>query len=411
MMATASAPSPIYPLYRERWGFSVTMLTVIFAVYVAGLLGALLTVGSLSDHLGRRPVPVAALLVAAASTAIFWAADGVGSLLIARVAQGLATGTATDALAAGLVEFAPGERPHLRPTTTAVGTSVGLAIGAGAVGLLVQVNTHPDANAFPLLTPAFVSLAVVVLAIPEPHTRRAGGLASLRPRIRVPREARPEFLASVPAIVAGWSEDLAVPGAHPVPGDHRAARGVRRCGWLSIAVLFLASSAGGVRAVRHTPRVATSLGAVCLALGVRGTGSGPGAHLRDRLRHRLGHRRTGNRVNVQRNPPRHQRGDQREGPVGGVLRRLRDQLHATERPSLAAGLLARWWGLEATAYLYIAFGAVRSVIAAISRRTPAGSPAHGRRAIRDLRGRDRAPRAPRADPVLSPTTTHADERS
>ena len=66
MMATASAPSPIYPLYRERWGFSVTMLTVIFAVYVAGLLGALLTVGSLSDHLGRRPVLVAALLVAAA---------------------------------------------------------------------------------------------------------------------------------------------------------------------------------------------------------------------------------------------------------------------------------------------------------------------------------------------------------
>lgn len=46
MMATASAPSPIYPLYRERWGLSVTMLTVIFAVYVVGLLGALLTVGS-----------------------------------------------------------------------------------------------------------------------------------------------------------------------------------------------------------------------------------------------------------------------------------------------------------------------------------------------------------------------------
>ncbi|GAA4563738.1 hypothetical protein GCM10023176_08300 [Micromonospora coerulea] len=92
------------------------MLAVIFAVYVAGLLGALLTVGSLSDHLGRRPVLVAALLVAAASTAIFWAADGVGWLLIARVVQGLGTGTATGALAAGLVEFAPEERPQLGPT-------------------------------------------------------------------------------------------------------------------------------------------------------------------------------------------------------------------------------------------------------------------------------------------------------
>src|ERR1700759_3652203 len=98
LMASASAPSPIYPLYQERWGFSVTMLTVVFAVYVVGLLGALLTVGSLSDRLGRRPMLVAALLVAAASTAIFWTADGVGSLLIARVVQGLATGTATSVL-------------------------------------------------------------------------------------------------------------------------------------------------------------------------------------------------------------------------------------------------------------------------------------------------------------------------
>ncbi|MGW1623999.1 hypothetical protein [Streptomyces sp. NPDC002172] len=48
----ASAPSPIYPLYQERWGLSVTMLTVVFAVYVVGLLGALLTVGSLSDTWG-----------------------------------------------------------------------------------------------------------------------------------------------------------------------------------------------------------------------------------------------------------------------------------------------------------------------------------------------------------------------
>ncbi|MEV5735003.1 MFS transporter [Streptomyces sp. NPDC052292] len=72
MMATASAPSPIYPLYQERWGLSVTMLTVVFAVYVVGLLGALLTVGSLSDHRGRRPVLVAALPVAAASKRFGW---------------------------------------------------------------------------------------------------------------------------------------------------------------------------------------------------------------------------------------------------------------------------------------------------------------------------------------------------
>ena len=59
LMASTSAPSPIYPLYLQRWGFSVTILTAVFAVYVAGLIAALLTVGSLSDHLGRRPMLVA----------------------------------------------------------------------------------------------------------------------------------------------------------------------------------------------------------------------------------------------------------------------------------------------------------------------------------------------------------------
>ncbi|MDT7619590.1 MAG: hypothetical protein QOF99_491 [Pseudonocardiales bacterium] len=143
MMAAASAPSPIYPLYLQRWGFSVTTLTVVFAVYVAGLLAALLTVGSLSDHLGRRPVLVASLLVAAASTAIFWAADGVISLVIARIVHGIATGAARGALVAGLVEFSPGDRPHLGPTMTAVGTSLGLAIGGGVAGVLVQLTPNP----------------------------------------------------------------------------------------------------------------------------------------------------------------------------------------------------------------------------------------------------------------------------
>ena len=370
MMATASAPSPIYPLYRERWGFSVTMLTVIFAVYVAGLLGALLTVGSLSDHLGRRPVLVAALLVAAASTAIFWAANGVGSLLIARVVQGLATGTATGALAAGLVEFAPEERPHLGPTMTAVGTSVGMAIGAGVVGLLVQVTTHPDAYVFPLLTLAFVSLAVVVLAIPEPHTRRAGGLASLRPRVRVPREARRELLASVPAIVTGWSVTGLFLALTPSLVTTVLHVGFGAAGGLSIAVLFLANSAGGVWAVRHTPRVATSLGAVCLALG--STGLAAALVLTSVIVFVIGSVIAGLGVGLTFN---------------GTLRVISAETSAKARsevfsaayvisymalsvPSLAAGLLARWWGLEATAYLYIAFVAVLSVIAAVHAGRP-----------------------------------------
>jgi MFS family permease len=301
---------------------------------------------------------------AAPTTAIFWAADGVGALLIARVVQGLATGTATGALAAGLVEFAPEERPHLGPTMTAVSTSVGMALGAGVVGLLVPVTTHPDAYVFPLLTLAFVSLAVVVLAIPEPHTRRAGGLASLRPRLRVPREARPEFLASVPAMVAGWS--VAGMFLALIPSLVTTVLHVRfgAAGGLSIAVLFLANTAGGVWAVRHAPRVGISLGAVCLTLGSAGLAAA--LVLTSLTVFVIGSVIAGLGVGL---------------TLNGTLRVVGAATNAKARsevfsaayvisytalsvPSLAAGLLARWWGLETTAYLYIAFVAVLSLIAA-----------------------------------------------
>ncbi|MET7355478.1 hypothetical protein [Streptomyces mirabilis] len=60
-------------------------------------------------------MPLAALLLAAASTAIFWTADGVLSLVIARAVQGVATGTAISGLAAGLVNFSPARHPQQGP--------------------------------------------------------------------------------------------------------------------------------------------------------------------------------------------------------------------------------------------------------------------------------------------------------
>ena len=69
--AASAAPSPLYVVYQHLWGFSATTLTVIFAVYVVGLIGALLTLGALSDHVGRRPVLAAAIALEATSLALF----------------------------------------------------------------------------------------------------------------------------------------------------------------------------------------------------------------------------------------------------------------------------------------------------------------------------------------------------
>src|SRR3954468_22579418 len=59
--ASGAAPTTLYQHYQETFGLTPFMLTVIFGAHVLSLLGALLTVGSLSDYIGRRPAILAAL--------------------------------------------------------------------------------------------------------------------------------------------------------------------------------------------------------------------------------------------------------------------------------------------------------------------------------------------------------------
>lgn len=103
-LAASTAPTPLYHLYQDQLHFSAAMLTLIFAVYALSLLAALLTVGSLSDHLGRKPVIFSAVLLNALAMLLFIYADRVSWLIGARVLQGFATGMATAVLSATLLD-------------------------------------------------------------------------------------------------------------------------------------------------------------------------------------------------------------------------------------------------------------------------------------------------------------------
>jgi MFS family permease len=50
----AGAPTPLLSLRQQEWGFSAGTLGIAFSIYALALLAALLTGGSLSDHIGRR---------------------------------------------------------------------------------------------------------------------------------------------------------------------------------------------------------------------------------------------------------------------------------------------------------------------------------------------------------------------
>lgn len=104
-VAASTAPTPLYRLYQAAWHFTPTLLTVIFAVYAFALLLALLVAGRLSDHLGRRPVIAAAIILDVVAMLVFFSADSPTWLVVARTLQGVATGVGMSTLAAALLDL------------------------------------------------------------------------------------------------------------------------------------------------------------------------------------------------------------------------------------------------------------------------------------------------------------------
>src|SRR5712664_1037634 len=77
LLASSAAPTPLYAIYQAQWHFTPITTTVVFGVYAMAVLAALLTLGKLSDHVGRRPVLLTAIVVHAGSLVIFATATGV----------------------------------------------------------------------------------------------------------------------------------------------------------------------------------------------------------------------------------------------------------------------------------------------------------------------------------------------
>src|SRR5258708_15496635 len=91
------------------------------------VLASLVTLGRLSDYVGRRPVLLAALAVQVASMVVFATAGGVGDLLLARVIQGLSTGAALGAIGAAMLDI------DTKRGALANAISPGVGSGSGAL--------------------------------------------------------------------------------------------------------------------------------------------------------------------------------------------------------------------------------------------------------------------------------------
>src|SRR5262245_5691385 len=121
--ASGAAPTPLYHEYQEHFGLTPFTITIIFAAYVFSLLLALLTVGSLSDYVGRRPVILGALTANILAMIVFMTAGSAAALIVARTIQGFANGVAITTLAATILDTDKERAPLLNSVTAFAGLS------------------------------------------------------------------------------------------------------------------------------------------------------------------------------------------------------------------------------------------------------------------------------------------------
>ena len=263
-LAGSSAPTPLYAVYAAKWGFSPITTTVVFGVYALAVLAALLTVGSLSDHVGRRPVLLAAIAIQAVVMVVFATADGVPQLLIARIIQGLSTGAAAGAIGAGMLDLNKAKGT----IANAVAPVTGTASGALGSGLIVQFLPAPTHLVFLVLLGVLVIQGIGVALMPETSTPRPGALASVRPTFAVPAQTRAPLLLAAPALVAVWALAGLYGALGPALVRLVSGSGSVALGGLSLAVLA-ASGAAAVLALQKQPaRTLTLIGTTALIAGV-----------------------------------------------------------------------------------------------------------------------------------------------
>ena len=200
VMALATVPSPLYGLYRARDHFSLFMVTVIYAVYAVGVIGALLLAGHLSDFYGRRRLLLPSLGIAIASAVVFLVSKSLPGLLVARLVTGISIGIAASTATAYIAELHASGQPQAAPgkaqlTASAVNVG-GLGVGALVAGVLAQWVPHPLTVSYLVFLGALLLAAIGVAFAPE--TREA---PKPRPRYRpqhlsIPQSERGLYFAA-----------------------------------------------------------------------------------------------------------------------------------------------------------------------------------------------------------------------
>jgi len=278
VMAYSTVPTPLYPLYQQRDGFPVWMITVIFAAYAVGVVFSLFFVGHISDWAGRRRMLLIAILISALSAALFLLWSSPEGLIVARLVNGISIGVLTATATAHLGELRsashPDENAIVAASVAGAANIGGLALGPLIGGLFAEFLPDPLILPHAVFLVVLVVAAIVVTAVPETVTAPSAPVRYRPQRLAVPPRSRSAFVAAgfgafagfalfglftslAPSILAGTFHD----------GDHLVA------GATTFAV-FGAAAAGQVLLARIRLTTQLVVASASCAIGLAGVATG-----------------------------------------------------------------------------------------------------------------------------------------
>ncbi|BDZ49110.1 MFS transporter [Frondihabitans sucicola] len=204
VMIGTTLPTPIYPQYQAAFGFSGSTTTVLFAVYAAGVIAALIGVGQLSQIIGRKPMLLAGILLSFVSAILFSIGTAEGLLFAGRIFSGFSAGILTSTGTVAVLEQAPAARKAVAGALATAANIGGLGLGMFLAGLVSQLTPWPTRAPFVMHALLLVLAGLALLLVRETVKKQQDARFRLQ-RPGIPREARSVFGAASIGAVAGFA--------------------------------------------------------------------------------------------------------------------------------------------------------------------------------------------------------------
>ena len=203
--AASSAPIPLLNTYLQTLNLTSGDLSMTAVAYFFGCVISLLTFARVSNYLGRRPVALATLALAAIACLIFIYVQNASMLLTGRFVQGIASGLASSTITAYTVDNAPTSPKWLSAAVISGAPVVGLSAGAFGAGVIKEYSFGSMSLTYEIFIVLLAFCAMLIAVGPETVTRNKGVITSMVPQISIPRNIYYLLPAAISIFVGTWA--------------------------------------------------------------------------------------------------------------------------------------------------------------------------------------------------------------